>query len=406
MQAPETIVALEGFKGRGPGTDAERRAARWLADELAGEGRNVWIETFWCRPNWALTHAWHLLLAIAGSLVSVASPRVGGSLLLAALVFVIADALTGVSPGRRLTPERASQNVVAVLNPKSRKRVRLILTANYDAGRTGLSYRDGIRGVAAALHRATGGITPGWLGWICIALAWLLGTAIARLEGHTSTLVSALQVLPTLALVLALALLAELASSKWSPAAGDNASGVAAALALARALDAAPPAHLKVEVVLQGAGDGGEIGMRRYLRARRRELKPSNAVVLGVAPCGAGGLRWWSSDGPLLPRRYWPLLRKLCARIAREETDMGARVHHGRGATPSLPARAAHLPAIALGSLDERGLAPRSHQRGDVAAAIDPAALDAVVQFGLMLVDSIDAAISARRRRRATPTPA
>jgi hypothetical protein len=114
MRATEAASRLESYAGRGPGTDAERRAARWLADELADGGREVAVETFWCRPSWALAHAWHVALALAGSLVSVASPRVGGALLLAALVFVVVDAITGASPGRRLTPARASQNVVAI----------------------------------------------------------------------------------------------------------------------------------------------------------------------------------------------------------------------------------------------------------------------------------------------------
>jgi hypothetical protein len=41
--------------------------------------------------------------------------------------------------------------------------------------------------------------------------------------------------------------------------------------------------------------------------------------------------------------------------------------------------------------VDARGLAPRSHQAGDTPAALDPAALDALLQFALTLVDAIDA---------------
>ena len=57
--------------------------------------------------------------------------------MLVALLALIADATTGASPGRRLTPERASQNVVS-LAPAKDARVRLIVTAAYDTGRTGL----------------------------------------------------------------------------------------------------------------------------------------------------------------------------------------------------------------------------------------------------------------------------
>jgi hypothetical protein len=414
MRATETASRLERYAGRGAGTDAERRAAGWLAGELGGDGREVVVETFWCRPSWALAQAWHVALALAGSLVSVASPRLGGALLLAALVFVVLDALSGTSPGRRLTPARASQNVVAItprapaIDPTAdplAERTRLIVTANYDAGRAGLAYRDPFRRASAALRRASLGLAPGWLGWLSIAIAWELAIVILRLQGNHSHVLGVVQLPPTVALVLCLALLLELATADWSPAAGDNGTGVAAALALARALDAAPPRHLDVEVVLEGAGEGGRIGLRRYLRARRRERTPANTVVVGIAACSGGTPRWWGSDGPLLALRYARRLRQLAQAVAADEPHLGAAPHRGRGATPALPARMAGLPAITIGCLDRRGLVPRSHQRTDLAAAIEAGAIDRAVALGLLLIDAIDAAL-AEPHARVSVTPA
>ena len=153
MRAADTATALASFEGRGAGTDVERRAAQWLAGQLEAAGRSVRIESFWCRPNWALAHSWHVLLALVGSLVSVSSPRIGGALVLAALISVIADERLGVSPGRRLTLEHASQNVVSeapVRAPGADQEgqepgVHLIITANYDAGRSGFVYREAVR---------------------------------------------------------------------------------------------------------------------------------------------------------------------------------------------------------------------------------------------------------------------
>lgn len=407
MRALETVSGLEGFERRTAGTDGERRGARWLADQLTAGGREVVIEPFWCRPQWALAHAWHVALALGGSLVTVASAHAGAVMLLAALVCIAADALTGVSPGRRLTPERASQNVVAVRRAAAddAKPVRLIVTANYDAGRTGVVYRERFRRITTALRRATGGLSPGWLAWLSIVILSLLGLAIVRIEGHHSASVGAIQLVPTIVLVLAFAALLELATSDPGPAAGDNATGVAVAVELARALDAAPAGHLEVELVLAGAGDGTGIGMRRYLRARRSELKASNTVVLGVAACSQGTPRWWTSDGTLLTLRYARELRALCARIAQREPGIGAAATAGRDTSPGLPARMARLPAITIGCLDEHGLVPRSHQRDDTAEAIDSAAIDAAVQFALMLVDEIDATVAGSRPPRAA-TPA
>jgi hypothetical protein len=393
MRLAETISTLTAFDHRSPGSDAERRAADWLAAQLRESGRDARVEPFWYRPNWALAHAWHVALAIAGSLVSVSEPAVGGAIVLAATLSVIADAVTGYSPGRRLTLERASQNVVAAAGDDE-ERVRLLITANYDAGHTGLVYRDGVRALAARARRIAGDIAPGWLAWIVVAFAWLLATAILRNQGSHGTGVGVAQLIPTAGLVIGLALLLELGSSPPGPAAGDNASGVAVALALARALDAAPPRQLAVEVLLQGASDGSGIGLRKHLRGRRRQLKPSTAVVLGIAPAGAGTPRFYLSDGALVPVGYLPRLRALAAKVATEEVHLGAAPHRNRGTSPALAARARGIPAITIGALDERGLVPRSHQPTDAADRVDDAALDATLTFALALSDAIDAELA------------
>jgi hypothetical protein len=392
--SPRDVAShLERFAGRGAGTDAERRAAWWLAHLLNRRGRRVGIETFWCRPNWALAQAWHVGLALAGSLVSVATPRAGGAMLLAALVFILADALTGLSPGRWLTRERASQNVVVTRSRSDPKRAHLIIAANYDAGRTGIAYRDGLRRLSGRGRQRVSGAAPGWQGWLVIAVVWLLITAILRLQGHQSTGVGVLQLVPTFGLLVALALLFELALADWSPAAADNGSGVGVAVALARALAASPPQNVNIEVVLTGAGDGEGTGLRQYLRARRRSHRPTNTVVLGIAPCGTGAVHWWRTDGPLTPLRYGTRLTALAERVAHEQPQLHVLSHEGRGSTPALPGRRARIPALTIGCLDEHKLVTGSHQPTDVASALDSRAHDEAVQFTLMLIDAIDAAL-------------
>jgi hypothetical protein len=393
--SPRDVAAyLQGFAGRGAGTDAERRAAWWLAHLLNRRGRRVSIETFWCRPNWALAQAWHVALALAGSLVSVATPRAGGAMLLAALVFILADALTCISPGRRLTRERASQNVVISRAKALPDAVRLVITANYDAGREGLAYRDRLRELTGRARRKLGVFTVGWQGWLIVAIVWLLITAILRLQGHQSAVIGAIQLIPTVGLLVALALLLELAAAPWSPGAGDNGSGLGVAVAVARAVSSSPPQNLSVEVVLTGAGDSEGAGLHQYLRRRRATHRPANTVVLGIAPCPSGTVRWWRTDGALLPLRYGARLTDLARRVANEQPQLGARPHDGRGTTPALPARRARIPSLTIGCLDERDLVPRSHQADDVAQGLDRAAHDRTAQFVLMLIDAIDSALA------------
>ena len=393
MRPRETITALAAFEGRGPGTDAERRASQWLARELVADRQRVRIETFWCRPNWALAHAWHVALALVGSLVSVSHPTIGVVLLGVALVSTVADDVAGRSLGRRLTPERASQNVIATARPPGSGSgpgpdppARLIVTANYDAGRTGLIYRDPVRATAGRLRRASGGLAPGWLAWLVLAIAYELAIAIVRLtQRHPPHALGVLQLPPAVALVLALALLLDAAGARYGPGAADNAAGTAVAIELARTLWAAGADRGRaatVELVLQGSGQDEQIGLQRYLRTRKRELRHANVAVLGIAACGAGHPAWWSSDGRLVPLRYARSLRELCE-------DTAATGHRGRGTTPALPARATGLPAIAIGCLDDRRLAPRSHQRTDTQDHIDEAALNRAIALGLALIASL-----------------
>jgi hypothetical protein len=337
-RATELTEHLEAFGPRAAGGDAERRAAVWTARQIGTDPRrHAELETFWCRPNWAGAQAWHVGLAVAGSLLASTRAKPGAAIVFVALLAIIADWYLCLSPGRLLTRERASQNVVS---PAPREAgVRLIVTANLDTGR---------------LDPDHGRRAPGWLFWICLAGVWALVAALLRVEGGRSDLVAVLQLFPTVALILALTWLLVAARP------GDNARAVAAALALTRILDAAPPANLAVDLVITGAGTGYGHGLRRYLRARRRALNVTNTVVLGIG--SDRGAYYLASDSPLIPLSFFAPLRNL----AQGTGTLTPRT--GRSCSAALPGRLRGLPALTIGG--------------------DP---DIVVASGLELVDAIDA---------------
>ena len=76
--ASATAAGLARFEDRGPCTDAERRAAAWLHDELRAAGHEAWVETHWVRPQWALSLALHATLGVVASLLALAAPAAGG----------------------------------------------------------------------------------------------------------------------------------------------------------------------------------------------------------------------------------------------------------------------------------------------------------------------------------------
>ena len=118
-----------------------------------------------------------------------------------------ADARAREPERPRLTPSdpqdpQGPQDPQDPHHPERHPATRLIVTANYDAGRTALIYRDPLRGTAASLRRLTGGAGPGWQAWLSIAIAWPLAIAIVRTtQTHASSLLGALQLPPTVALV-------------------------------------------------------------------------------------------------------------------------------------------------------------------------------------------------------------
>jgi hypothetical protein len=144
------------------------------------------------------------------------------------------------------------------------------------------------------------------------------------------------------------------------------------------------------------------------MNTHKENVRRENAIVLGIAACGAGEPRWWRSDVRLIPTAYTRRLRDLAGDTAHEGTRAHdsaqahdserahdrARAHRGRGGTPALPARVRGLPAIAIGTLDRQGLPPRSHQPTDTPEDIDRAAVDRTVEFGMLLVDALDAELA------------
>ena len=111
------VAALAAIDGRGPGTDAERRAARLLAGRLRALGLDPVTETAWVRPQWALAHAFALGVAVAGSLVADGVPWLGLALVAAATLSLGLDLAGRPSPLRWITQRRATQNVVAPPGP-------------------------------------------------------------------------------------------------------------------------------------------------------------------------------------------------------------------------------------------------------------------------------------------------
>ena len=385
MDPGRIVTDLVAIEARGSCTDAERRGARVLSRALRDGGRRPRTETVWVRPQWGWIWLLHATLGIAASVVSVDDPTVG--LVIAAVATVSAAAqLTGRIPLLALLwPRRATQNVVS--RDTREAKVRLVLTAPYDAPRamTG-ALRAGAR-VDDAVRRLLGGRWPHPLGVLTLALTAITGCTIARVAGVDSSALGAIQLLPTVACIIGVALLADLAFGRPSPGASAHASAAAAVLSIAATLDRRPPRNLAIDVVLAGASDGPALGMRSHVARHRKELRAEELAVVHLGPCGGGTPHVVTHEGTLLALRMHPRLVALA--------DGLAPPHRGHGATGAYRTRQARWPTIAIASLDDRGR-PFGERRRDDAEA-DVAAIRATVDVALQLIARLDADLAPGR---------
>ena len=411
MKISERIEAVKGlcsFEGRVAGSDAERRAANDLARQLRDFGRRAEVEPIYVHPQWPTVHAFHCVLALAGSLVALNWPPVGFGILLVTAASMYLDLNGRFYLLRRLFFRRASQNVVS----RGRSRdadVRLILSARFDAGRTGAAYgRAWGRANARIAKLVPAPFSPARL--VFWSIAFLIPLVGLRMAGVEDTVVSALQLPPTLVVVLATFLLVDIQLSPPSPAANSNASGVATVLSLAAELEDEPPENLDVWIVFAGAGDQVETGMRSFVRDQRDELDREATWFVDVEGVGKGDVRYLVSQGPVVSFGMASRLTELCAAIA----DADAEREEGSQARPlasgyahgSLPAVVRRYPATTITCLAGDDPVPqRANTTDDVADELDPHAMERAHRFALELVRALDRDL-ARRAERGDREPA
>ena len=280
----EAEALVDEFGPRSPGSDAERRAGQHLVERLEAVGRAAHLEGFSVWPNWATGYAINAGVAIVGSVVSVSSATLGTVLVMAAAIATFLD-LAGITPTtRRLLGRRASQNVVSWGDRD--KEGAVLLVAHYDSGPT-----------------RTRPLLP-----MFVALLVVLFCCVLRAGGMEGTSLTVVQFIPTVVLIVYVALLLDIALSPAAPGENDNASGVAVVLRLAERFADDELGYFGVHVLFTGSQKAMAQGMRAFLRSHRKELKPGDTVVLNLDAVGGGELRETKREGPLLTVKSHPQL--------------------------------------------------------------------------------------------------
>jgi hypothetical protein len=314
----EAEALVDGVGPRSAGSDAERRAARHLADRLAALGREVVVEPFAVWPAWPVGYTINLIVGVVGSVLSVSSAKLGTGLVLLATVLTFLD-LAGITPTtRRLLGRRASQNVVSW--GERERPGALLLVAHYDSGPT-----------------RNWPLRP--MFW---ALVLLLACCVLRVAGMSGTALTVVQFVPTVVLIGYVPLLLDIALSPAAPGENDNASGVALVLRLAERLDFLE--GFGVHVLFTGSQKAKAQGIRAYLKSHRKQFARDRTVVLNVDKVGSGEIQLTKKEGPLLTVRSHPQLVAL----------VEARTIVNREPSDGYAAGSAQLPAITITCDGER----------------------------------------------------
>jgi hypothetical protein len=425
MNVREEIEALVEIEGRGPGSDAERRAAEHLVGRLEQLGRGANTEAVDVWPNWPATYALHATLAIAGSVVSVSIPILGAALVLVATVLTFLDANGMALTTRKLLGKRASQNVIS--RERNDNGGVLVLVAHYDAGKGGLAYNRKLHerraSLSKSLKRPIGPIQP-----LFYAMVFVLVFAFVRLVGIDSMILTVFQFLGTVALIMSLPLLIDTALADTVPGANDNASGVATVLRLAERYGGELE-YFDVHVLFTGSEEAFALGMRSYLKRHKQDLNPERIVFLNLEEVGAGTVRFTTKEGLLAPLASHSQLVSFCKEIveAREQAEesareddededgdddrpdelkededgeneddedtaerVGVRGFVSRTVSDGYAARSAGFPAITITCKGRLDYTATHHQLADTADRIDDDALERAYAFSCELIEKLD----------------
>lgn len=391
----DDIATLAAAIGpRPPGSPYERRAAHYVVERLREMGIASTLLPVRVPRSFSLIYVTIFAIAVVSVPLARLSEILGFALGAIALVLFALE-VAGTPVLSRLSAARGSHNALGLIPAhRSGARVRgddsrrVIISAHLDTARSGLIWK------------------PSLVRWYPALAMLVFGSlvAIALLELvslFTSTTIPwLLSLIPLVVLVLALLLLFE-RDLRGRPVAGanDGASGVAAALAVAKALKDARPAMLETWVLFTAGQEAGLAGMTQFLNENR--FDPERTYFINVASVGAGSVRYSRGEGLLIPRRSSPVLIRVAGDVARQYPEWKVQPETYRLTPTNQYAALAHgYQAIGIFATDDRGLVPNWHQSSDTIERIDAATVETASRLVLEMIRQLDSEILAAASER------
>lgn len=292
----------------------------------------------------------HVAHGAAGVGAAALGGPAGAALALATAFSLEAEAGAHSRWSARYLPAGEGVNVSARIPAAGEPERTVVFVAHHDTQRGGLIWRLAKTQTPHAL--------PAQLALAAVAIGCAAGSRVIRALGG-------------LAGFLATLLALDLARSRPVPGASDNASGVAATLALAAGFARDPLERTDVVVLFTDCEEVGQGGMAAWVESHAAELDPARTIVVGLDTLGSGEPVVVTRDGAATA---------VYSETGREWADRGALraavnpPRRGALIAPTDPIVAQHagLLAVSILSFDAHGtLGPHYHLPSDTPEHVD-----------------------------------
>lgn len=367
LQELEEVVRTLASWERPSAGAGERRAAEWIAERL----RDIGLPEV--RLEEAPAHGgywWPLgTLSLIAGLAAGIRPRAIRTLVGAVCALGVWDEL-GLHRGvwtRRFIRRRVTTNVVAELGDPQAERC-VVVVSHHDAAHSGAIFNPTVtyavgRRFPQVIERARS-----WPRILGLVLAGPVLVALgARRLGSLLSLGSAVA-------------FADVGRSAVVPGANDNLSAVAALIAVARGLQADPPAGVRVIFLSAGAEESFEEGSQAFFARHGEALREGRTAVIVFETVGSPRLVLLEGEGMLRRTEYDPALKDTLEAAAHVVGVPIIREHWLSFGSDALAGLRAGLPSALIASFDALKLPANYHWPTDTPDNVDYATVAQAAQ--------------------------
>ncbi|UCF08891.1 MAG: M28 family peptidase [Thermoplasmata archaeon] len=374
----EYVRALaEDIGPRGPTTEGEERAARYIHSTLSKQGMEVWKEDFYSPSTFSWYYAFPNFIIFLSFIVFLYHPLIGVLLSIIGAIFFFTEINT-IETISRFFPKKKSANVVGKLSTREPARERIIIVTHHDTSKPSMSF------------------DPRYIRYFRISIVMMIFSAfmIPVMLGLELFLGSG-GILPVLTGPLALYLLVSVfvlvhRELVYEPVCGanDNASGTGVMLALGETLTAHPPKNTEVWFLSTGCEEVGAIGMMRFLEKHGKEL--GDAYFINIDNVGKGTVSYTKGEGLVKAFSCSEELEEIARKSSRTAL-VGAKGFISKiYPTNTLPCLVRNHKAISILATDDKGLIYNWHWETDTWEKLDEHTLCSVYKLVLEMVRTID----------------